>query len=226
MPLTVDNKLPGCTLRFGKTEGKTEANEVSFICHVDTCTAMSTGNLLLHQWIMTKYLSIVAEYTQYDNITPFEPMRLSLDLKGLDGCDNKLTAVVRYWTPYLDKDGNHQVISFGLGESIAVNSIMGLPLLMDWKASICFKSNCMSSVLLQHRFPLIYESTKVGVPTGETFTTEDFVRPGQILPISILMKSVDSIGINDSSRHESRTMATSIISTSNLRKVQFKDINT
>ena len=58
---------------------------------------------------------------------------------------------------------------------------------MDWEASICFKSNCMSLVLLQHRFPLIYESTKVGVPAGEIFTTEDFVRPGPITPISILM---------------------------------------
>ena len=43
-------------------------------------------------------------------------------MKGLDGCDNtknKLTAVVRYWIPYLDKDGKYQVISFGLGERIA-----------------------------------------------------------------------------------------------------------
>lgn len=223
MPLTVDNKLPGCTLRFGKTE----ADEVSFICHVDTCAAMSTGNLLLHQWIMTKYPSIVAEYTQYDDNTPFEPIRLSVALQGLDGCDimkNKLTAVVRYWTPYLDKNGKHQVISFGLGESIAVNSIIGLPLLMDWEASICFKSNCMSSVLLQRRFPLIYESTKVGVPTGETFATEDFVRPGPIAPLSILMTNVDSIGITDSSRHESRTP--SVISTTTSRRVQFQDIDT
>jgi len=55
MPLTGNNKLPGCTLRFGKMEAN---DEVSFICHVDTCTAMSTGNLLLHQWIMTKYRRI------------------------------------------------------------------------------------------------------------------------------------------------------------------------
>lgn len=144
----------------------------------------------------------------------------------MDACNimkNKLTAVVRYWTPYLDRNGNHQVISFGLGESIAVNSIVVLPLLMDWEASICFKSNCLSSVLLQHRY---YESTKVGVPTGETFTTKDFVRPEPIASISILMTNVDSIGINDSSRHESRTMATSVISTSSSRKVHFKDINT
>jgi len=43
---------------------------------------------------------------------------------------------------------------------------------------------------------------------------------------NMLMTSVDSVGINDSSSHESRTMATSVISTSSSRKVQFKDINT
>ena len=109
MPLMVNNKLPGCTLRFGKTE----ADEVSFTCHIDTCAAMSTGNLLLHQWIMTKYPSIIVECTQYDDSTPFEQIRLYVALKGLDGCNNmknKLMAVVRYWTPYLDKDENHQVI--------------------------------------------------------------------------------------------------------------------
>jgi len=119
MPLTVDNKLPGCLLRFGKTE----KDEVSFICHVDTCAAMSTGNLLSHQWLITKYPAIVEEYIQYDDVDPFEPIRLAVALKDLEGCNitkNKLTAVVRYWTPYLDSDGNRLVISFGLEESIAV----------------------------------------------------------------------------------------------------------
>ena len=161
MPLTVDNKLPGCLLRFGKTA----EDEVSFICHVDTCAAMSTGNLGLHQWLITKYPAIVAEYTQYDDASPFEPIRLAVALKDLDGCEitkNKLTAVVRYWTPYLDTDGNRLVISFGLGESIAVNSIVGLPFLSHWKASICFHSNSLTSALLKMKFPLIYEVKRLG----------------------------------------------------------------
>lgn len=221
MPLSVDNKLPGCTLRFGKTPD----DEVSFICHVDTCAAMSTGNLKLHQWIITKFPSIVAEYTQYDDANPFEPIKLAVALQGLDGADsmkNKLTAVVRYWTPYKDKDGRHQIISFGLGESIAVNTIVGLPLLIDWEASICFKSNSLSSVLLQRKFPLIYECTKVGIPPGEVFNSEDFVRPGPI-SISCLLTNVDrnAAGINDSSRHEPQKMASSVVSTSDTRKVRF-----
>ena len=221
MPLTVDNKLPGCLLRFGKTE----KDEVSFICHVDTCAAMSTGNLLSHQWLMTKYPSIVAEYIQYDDVDPFEPIRLAVALKDLEGCNitkNKLTAVVRYWTPYFDSDGNRLVISFGLGESIAVNSIVGLPFLAHWKASICFHSNSLSSTLLKMKFPLIYEPTKVGVPDGDTFTKSDFIQPSSTKPISVLVTNVgrhDSLGINDSSRHESNTV---VKSTTDTRKVQFR----
>ena len=51
MPLYVDNGLPGIEMRLGTTDD----TEVMFIFHVDTCAAMSTGNLQLHEWIMTKY---------------------------------------------------------------------------------------------------------------------------------------------------------------------------
>ena len=43
MPLDVDNGLPGIEMRFGKTDD----TKVTFICHIDTCAAMSTGNLQL-----------------------------------------------------------------------------------------------------------------------------------------------------------------------------------
>ena len=41
MPLDVENGLPGIEMILGTTDN----TEVTFICHVDTCTAMSTGNL-------------------------------------------------------------------------------------------------------------------------------------------------------------------------------------
>ena len=221
MPLTVDNKLPGCELRFGRSAD----DEVSFICHIDTCAAMSTGNLLLHQWIMSKYPSIVAEYIQYDDAEPFEPIKLAVALQNLDGCDSmksKLTAIVRYWTPYMDQNNKRQVISFGLGESISVNSIIGLPQLRLWQASVCFHTNCLSSTLLKTQFPLIYEPTKVGIPAGEAFHQRDFIRPGPISPCNVLVTNLDrqSMGINDSSRHESRQMMRSVESTVDSRTVK------
>ena len=73
MPLDVDNGLPGIEMRLGTTDD----TEVTFICHVDTCAAMSTGNLQIHEWIMTTYPEIVAEYIRYDDNNPFEPIQFS-----------------------------------------------------------------------------------------------------------------------------------------------------
>ena len=44
MPLSLDNRLPVAVIRFG-TSG---TNEVPFSCHIDSCVAMNTANLLLH----------------------------------------------------------------------------------------------------------------------------------------------------------------------------------
>lgn len=202
MPLDVDNRLPGCQLRFGKKE----PNIISFLCHIDTCAAMSTGNLTLHKWVMTTYPHIVAEYTQYDDSNPFDPIRLSVALQDLAGCDalkSKLTAIVRYWTPYFDNEGNQQIISIGLGESISVNTIIGLPQLRSWKASVCFHTNTLASATLETEFPLIYEMTKVGVPAPAQFDAADFIRPGPIHP-QIKMSNVANSKscITDSSKDE------------------------
>ena len=95
IPLDVDNGLPGIEMRLGTTDD----TEVTFIRHVDTCAAMSTGNLQLHEWIMTTSPEIVAEYIQYDDINPFEPIQLSCavqDLNTVQAEHGKLTAIVSY----------------------------------------------------------------------------------------------------------------------------------
>ena len=56
---------------------------------------MSTGNLKLHEWIMTTYTEIAAEYIQYDDNNPFEPIQLSCavqDLNTVQAEHRKLTA--------------------------------------------------------------------------------------------------------------------------------------
>lgn len=222
MPLSIDNNLPGCQFRFGKNA----ETEISFLCHIDTCAAMSTGSLRLHQWIMTKYPAIVAEYIQYNDQQPFEPIKLAVALKDLAGCEimkNRLTAIVRYWTPYKDSDGKHQVVSFGLGESISVNSIIGLPQLLQWKASLCFDTNCLSSPFLKRQFPFIYESTKTGIPSDQKFEAEDFVRPGPItMQIMVTNLDKDSAGITDSSRYEAFNTINTIKNGGNKRTVTWK----
>ena len=45
MPLSLDNTLPAAVFRFGTNL----CNEVPFSCHLDSCAAMNTGSLHLHQ---------------------------------------------------------------------------------------------------------------------------------------------------------------------------------
>ena len=60
IPLDVDNGLPGIELWFGTSS----ENEVGYMCHMDTCAAMNTGNLMVCQWIMTIHPHLVAEFIQ------------------------------------------------------------------------------------------------------------------------------------------------------------------
>ena len=62
MTLDIDNSIPGILLGIGQTSSSISPK---FIAHIDTCASMNTGNLLLHQWIITKYPACVAEYTQF-----------------------------------------------------------------------------------------------------------------------------------------------------------------
>ena len=73
MPLDVDNGLPGIELWLGRDA----ASEVGLLMHLDSCAAMNTGNLSVHQWLMTKHPHLVVEYIKYGDAHPFDPLQLA-----------------------------------------------------------------------------------------------------------------------------------------------------
>ena len=94
--MALDNGLPGVVLRIGKINNY---DTISFLAHVDTCATMNTGKLLLHKYIMTKHPSLVAEFIQYDNVEPFDPIILQCAVTDLVKAENdhgKLTDIFRY----------------------------------------------------------------------------------------------------------------------------------
>ncbi len=176
MPLDLDNGLPGILVRFGSTDEE----EISFTCLVDTCAAMNTGNLKVHQWIMTQYPSLVAEYVQYDDENPFEPLKLECAVKDIpteNDDSSKLTAIVRYWTRYTEPDGKRAIISFGLGKDIAVNSIIGMPTIRKWGMNLCFMTSTITANHIKVRFSTEYARSKHGLPPSVQFDSSEFVRP-------------------------------------------------
>ena len=167
MPLDVKNGLPGFELWFGTNP----SNKCCFIFHLNTCVAMNTGNLTVHKWLMTTYLELVAEYIQFDNQHPFEPLQLHCaveDLAVMESIHGNLKAIVLYWLWY-GMTGKKVLLSFGLGDSIAVNSIVGVPTIKSWKTVLDFTSDTLLVKGLNTEFLLVYEATKHGLPPGVEF---------------------------------------------------------
>ena len=72
IPLAVSNGSPAAEFQLR------DSNEIKVTCrfNLDSCAIMDTGNLLLHQWLMTKYPEIVHCYEQFEDSNPFEPIML------------------------------------------------------------------------------------------------------------------------------------------------------
>ena len=88
----------------------------------------------------------------------------------------KLTAIVRCWLRYKNDDKN-VILSFGLGASVTVNSIVGVPTIKAWKCLFDFDSHELIARGLNTKFPLVYEATRQGLPPGVVFSNKNFVRP-------------------------------------------------
>ena len=185
MPLDIDNGLPAIEFPFGRPN---KWDYVSFTCHIDSCAAMNTGNLLVHQWIISSHPEMVVDFVMYNNSNPFQPVQLLCALKNSKESEvhtqaeldvaNSLCAIVRYRTPFFyNKTGKPCIISFGLGDNVTVNSILGLPQLKEWNADMLFSKNLLVATNIDQTFSLEYSATTSGLPNGVSFTKEDFKDP-------------------------------------------------
>ena len=68
-------------------------------------------------------------------------------------------------------------ISFGLGEAIKVNAILGLPTFRDLKLVLDVDDSRVTSKVLGIYFDLCFQHAATGFPEGVTFSKKDFVRP-------------------------------------------------
>ena len=177
MPLSLDNNLPSTVLRFGTSAD----NKITFSCPLDSCAAMNTGNSLLHMWIITTYPEIVANYECYDDEKPFQPITsdCAVPTSAAEKDASKLSAVVTYKTRYTDVKEDMVLLSFGLGEAIWVNAIIGLPTLRSWKMVMDIDKNQVNFKTLNRYFDLSYHHVATGLPSGITFSSDNFIRPSR-----------------------------------------------
>ena len=188
MPLEIDNSLPGILLEIGQTSYYISPN---FISHIDTCASMNIGNLLLHQWIITTYPACVAEYTQFDNDNnEFHPIQLQVSINNSDTPTQSgagiLTTMVKYYPPYTSADSQSIILSFGLGDDLLVQSIIGLPTLQKWKYNIKLCGNFMICTFLKSIFSLFFERSKPCLTSGITFFASQF----QLTPSTYMINNL------------------------------------
>jgi hypothetical protein len=169
MPVAIDNGLPHVAVSLGSDA----ANDPTLSGLMDTCGALNTGYLPFHLWLMSERPDLVSEFHRFDDSNPFEPIKLGGAIRDPDDFDasnhGNLTAVIRYFTPYLDVTGNPIQFSFALGNDVTVNTIFGLPMLCDLDSVISLRSNSLYSRSLDLEFPITRAAATFGLPPGCTF---------------------------------------------------------
>ena len=177
MPLALDNGLPAAVLRFGTLS----EDEIPFSCHLDSCAAMNTGSLHLHQWVCTQHPHLVENYEQFDDADAFRPITLdcAVPQSEAEKTTGKLTAVITYKTRYRDNEGKKLTLSFGLGASIRVNAIIGLPTLRKWKMVLDINGGIASSKLINCYLDLKFQHAATGFPKGIALNPSTFVKPNK-----------------------------------------------
>ena len=110
---------------------------------MDTCAAMNTGNILLNQYIITKYPSLVDDYVEYSDADPLDPLNLQVAIEDFDNMEitcGKLTTIVCYWTPYVYKYGWQFILSFGIRKDVAARYIIVINAIQDEEVTLALET--------------------------------------------------------------------------------------
>ena len=107
-------------------------------------------------------------YITYNNSFPTEKcIKLGGTIRypsDSDAADHgTLSAVVQYYTPYINVSGSSITLSFSLGSDVTVNTIFGLPMLCDFDSVISLNSNSLHSCSLNIEFPIACAATMFGL---------------------------------------------------------------
>jgi hypothetical protein len=165
MTLRVDNGLPHIKLNLG------DAADATLSVLFDSGAALSSGYLPCHLWIMRENPDIVASFERFDDSNPFEPIKLGGAIRHPDDYNEamhgQLTAVIRYKTPCFDNGGCLIRISFGLGNDMTVNTILGMPLIKDLGMIPNFRAKSVACKDLPATFVIRYQETCCSFPADD-----------------------------------------------------------
>ena len=152
MPISSQNELPHLQFLLGQPS---DSIGISFL--YDTGAAINTGYLPYHLHIMQECPQAVRSFEEFNGTNPFEPIKLcgaitdpSLYNEEKHGI---LSAVVRYKTPYVLMSGEPFILAFALGNNMIVNTIFGLPGILEVCLETRFTKKIIFSAQHQSKVP-------------------------------------------------------------------------
>jgi hypothetical protein len=152
---------------------------------------------------------IVASFERFDDANPFEPIKLGGAIRHPDdyseSAHGQLTAIIRYRTPYTGTDGNPIHISFGLGNDMTVNTILGMPIIKDLSMIPNFRAGSIVCKDTAATFEICYQETSCGFPASNLPAAAFGALPldqmypaarplGSVFPAPLDASSIDATG--------------------------------
>ena len=109
------------------------------------------------------YPKTVHSYEVYDGSHPFDPIALTGAIENAQGYDVSkhgiLSAVIKYYTPYKDDNGNRLLFPVAIGNDMTVNTILGSTVIDQWELELKFRPKEVVSHKLRAIFELEFTDT-------------------------------------------------------------------
>ena len=116
MSIPINNSLPSICLHLGSIDD--DENKMRML--LDTGTAMNSGCLTYQLWVMSQCTDMVGVFIQGCDGTGYGVVQ------PLD--HGKMTAAIRYKTPYFINKRDPLFISFALGNDVFLRCVLGYQL--------------------------------------------------------------------------------------------------
>jgi len=185
MPITSQNELAHIKWLIWAADNK-ELIGLSML--YDTGSALNTGYLPYHSQIVKCHPSVVKRLEYFDGSNPFEPIKLCGAITQPSDYDSGnhgiLSAVVEYHTPYKYRNGEPVSLTIALGNSMTVNTILGLPTIREGELEPRWSKQEYISHVYQARFPIEYVATKrADIPESKQSAIK--IESAELSPINV-----------------------------------------
>jgi len=167
IPCLVENRLPNINLDIGRV-----FDDLCITVLYDSCGAISTGYLRYHLWVASQYPETVASLEYFNDSLPFEPVMLGGAITATTGTPahhGMLSAVIAYHTPYTFLDGSEFLLTFALGNEVAVNSLFGWADIRRLATTLNTATNSVTSTAIRATFDVIMREPDFDLPAGTDF---------------------------------------------------------